>query len=154
MLSELLDLERIRIPLASETKPDVLRELVSLIPGRDDADVQEELLQAVLDRESRLSTGIGQGVAIPHGKSELVDSMEVTLGISAKPIEYDALDGEPVEIFFLLLSPPDLSGPHIKALAQISRLLSSHDIRDRLAEAESADQALDLIREGEALLGE
>ncbi len=148
-LSELLCPDRIRIPLASRTKEDVLRELVSILPGRDDPEVREQLLQAVLDRENRMSTGIGMGVAIPHGKSNLVEGMEVTFGLATNAIDFDALDGEPVNIFFLLISPPDFAGPHIKTLARISRMLSSDEIRDGLTTATSAAEVLDLVRREE-----
>jgi fructose-specific phosphotransferase system IIA component len=151
-LAELLSPERIRIPLAAGTKSEVLRELVSLLPDHEDPDAREQILQAVLDRESRMSTGIGMGVAIPHGKSELVHTMEVTFGISAKPIDFESLDGEPVDLFFLLVSPPDHSGPHIKALARISRMLSSDELRDTLVRAGTAEEALALIRDEEAEL--
>jgi PTS system fructose-specific IIC component len=145
-LSELLSTDRIRIPLRSTTKTDVLREMITLVPGRDDAEVREQLLQAVLDRESRMSTGIGRGVAIPHGKCDLVDRMEVAFGVAPRPLDYESLDGEPVSLFFLLLSPPDAAGPHIKVLAQISRLLSSDDLREGLIQAGTPAEALEMIR--------
>ena len=149
-LSELLSPERIRIPLRSETKEDVLRELVSLLPDRKDPEIREQLLQSVLDRESRMSTGIGMGVAIPHGKSDLVDGMEMTFGISAAPLDYQSLDGEPVKLFFLLISPHDHAGPHIKTLAQISRTLLSENLRERLAQSAAPEDVLSILREQEA----
>ena len=103
------------------------------------------------ERERRMSTGIGQGVAIPHGKSDLVSGMAVAFGIAAEPVDYDALDGEPVSLFFLLVSPPDRTGDHIKALAQISRLLTSDAVRDELTAAKGADDVLRLLRREEAL---
>lgn len=148
-LSELLTPERIRVRLDSTAKDDVLRELVSLLPGAD-AETRTGILQAVLERESRMSTGIGQGVAIPHGKTDLVDGMEMAFGIAATPVDYEALDGEAVDLFFLLVSPPDQSGPHIKVLAQISRMLSSDGFRDELAKAPTAEAVLELLRTEEA----
>ena len=149
-LSELLNPERIRIALEATGKDDALRELVSLLPNHRDAETQTGILQAVRERESRMSTGIGQGVAIPHGKTELVTQMEMTFGIAPSAIPYEALDGAPVDLFFLLVSPPDLSGPHIKVLAQISRMLSSDGFRDGLAEADSAETVLELLRREES----
>jgi len=149
-LSQLLSPERIRVRMQSTAKDDVLRELVSLLPNHRDAETQTGILQAVLEREARMSTGIGQGVAIPHGKTDLVTQMEMAFGIAPTPVEYEALDGEAVDIFFLLVSPPDLSGPHIKVLAQISRMLSSDGFRDELAAAASADAVLELLRTEEA----
>jgi len=149
-LSDMLDAGCIRIPLRSDTKEDVLRELVGLLTG-DDGDRTDTIFEAVAERERRMSTGIGQGVAIPHGKSDLVGGMEIAFGIAAEPLDYDALDGEPVSLFFLLVSPPDRTGDHIKALAQISRLLTSDAVRDELTAAKSADDVLRLLRREEAL---
>jgi fructose-specific phosphotransferase system IIA component len=145
-LSELLTPERIRTRMDATSKDAVLRELVSLLPDHREPDTQAGILQAILERESRMSTGIGQGVAIPHGKSPFVKRMEMAFGIAPTPIPFDALDGEPVDLFFLLVSPPDFSGPHIKVLAQISRMLSADGFRDRLAQADSADAVLSLLR--------
>ena len=150
-LSELLTPERIRIPLRSSTKDEVLRELVSILPGPADSEEREGILEAVLEREGRMSTGIGQGVAIPHGKTPAVSTMEMAFGIAPQAIEYEALDGDPVEIFFLLLSPPDLTGPHIQTLARISRLLSSDTFRDELAAAKGPEDVLGLFRREESL---
>lgn len=148
-LSELLSPDRIRTSLESTSKDEALRELVSLLPEHRNAETQTGILQAILEREGRMSTGIGQGVAIPHGKTPLVTRMEMAFGIARRPIPYDALDGEPVDLFFLLVSPPDFSGPHIKVLAQISRMLSSDGFRDRLAAAASPDDVLALLKREE-----
>jgi mannitol/fructose-specific phosphotransferase system IIA component (Ntr-type) len=149
-LSQLLTPERIRVRLESTAKDDILRELVSLLPHHTNAETRTGILQAVREREARMSTGIGQGVAIPHGKTELVDGMEMAFGIAPTPVAYEALDGEAVDLFFLLVSPPDQSGPHIKVLAQISRMLSSDGFRDELAAAPSAGAVLELLRTEEA----
>jgi fructose-specific phosphotransferase system IIA component len=153
-LSEMLDVRGIRIPLEGRNKEDVLRELVGLLAGGDDGERSETIYEAVAERERRMSTGIGQGVAIPHGKSDRVGGMEIAFGISAQPVDYDALDGEPVSLFFLLVSPPDRTGDHIKALAQISRLLTSDAVRDELTAAKSAEDVLRLLRREEALQDE
>ena len=151
-LSEILRPESIRIPLASSTKDAVLHELVGLLPSSADESVRDQLLAAVLERESRMSTGIGQGIAIPHGKTDQVSAMEIGFGISPAPIDFEALDGDPVDVFFVLVSPPDLTGPHIKALAQISRILASDTVRRELVEAGGAEEVLGLFRREEELL--
>jgi mannitol/fructose-specific phosphotransferase system IIA component (Ntr-type) len=153
-LSDKLTTGRIRIPLVSTTKDDVLEELVSLLPGAADEDTREQLLGAVLEREAKMSTGIGQGVAIPHGKSDLVADTEMAFGITAQPIDFASLDGKPVSIFFLLISGTERSGPHIKALAQISRLLSSNRVRDGLTTATTADDVRELLSREETALGD
>ena len=150
-LSERLTPNRIRIPLTSQTKDEVLQELVSILPDRDDEE-RERILQAILDREAKMSTGIGQGVAIPHGKCECVREMEIAFGISPQPIDFASLDGKPVQVFFLLVSAPDKSGPHIKALAQISRMLSSPSLREELGVAQTPEDVARLIREREEVL--
>ena len=121
-LSDMLSADAVRIPLHSRAKDDVLRELVTLLPIARDEDKLEKVYAAIVEREKRMSTGIGQGIAIPHGKCDVVDEMEIAFGLAPAPIEFEALDGAPVGIFFLLVSPPDMTGPHLKALAQIRRV--------------------------------
>lgn len=149
-LSEFLGPDRIRVPLRSRQKEDVLRELVELLPSASGEDRAEQILEAVIEREKRMSTGIGKGVAIPHGKTDLVPAMEMAFGIAAEPVDFESLDGDPCAIFFLLVSPPELTGPHIKALAQISRMLTSDVVRDELAQAPDAEAVLALFRRHEA----
>jgi PTS system nitrogen regulatory IIA component len=105
-----------------------------------------KLVQILNERESLGSTGIGQGVAIPHGKANVVDGLIAAFGISKQGIEFDALDGEPVYIFFLLIAPEDSAGPHLKALARISRLLKDKHFRDMLRSAESTEKLLQSIK--------
>ena len=151
-LSALLTPDRIRIPLEANSKDDAIRELVSLL-GKE-PDVADAILGAVLERERRMATGIGRGVAIPHGKSPHVGELEVSFGIVAEPLDYGSVDREPVKVLFLLVSPPDQTGPHIKALAQISRMLSSDAFQDELLAAQAAGDVLDLLRREEVHLEE
>jgi mannitol/fructose-specific phosphotransferase system IIA component (Ntr-type) len=146
LLTDLLTIERIKIPLVSRTKDDVLRELVNLIAnGRDDHQ-RNELLRAVREREAVLSTGIGNGVAIPHGKSALVPDLRMAVGTIHEPVEFDALDGQPVHLVFLLIGPESAAGPHIKALSRIARLIRNDDVRKSLLAAESPQQFLETLR--------
>jgi mannitol/fructose-specific phosphotransferase system IIA component (Ntr-type) len=139
------------IPLTSSDKTRVLEELVSLLPSARDDATRRALLEAVVERENRMSTGIGQGIAIPHGKSDLIPTMEISFGLAPAGVAYEALDGEPVRILFLLVSSPGQTGPHIQALAQISRLLSSDVLRERLASATEPADVLDILRMEEAV---
>jgi mannitol/fructose-specific phosphotransferase system IIA component (Ntr-type) len=148
LLSELLTPERIRIPLQAEAKDALLEELVRIVATGNGVD-QEEILRAVRDREAVLSTGIGHGVAIPHGKSAAVSELRMAAGRTAAPIEYDALDGQPVGLFFLLIGPESAAGQHIKALSRISRIVRRDDIRDQLSAARDAAEFLDALREAE-----
>jgi fructose PTS system EIIBC or EIIC component len=117
LLTDLLTPERIKIPLEARTKDELLRELVSVITHADRIDDADDVLRAVRDREAVLSTGIGNGVAIPHGKSSAVPELRMAAGCTAEPVDFDALDGNPVRLFFLLAGPETAAGPHIKALS-------------------------------------
>jgi mannitol/fructose-specific phosphotransferase system IIA component (Ntr-type) len=149
LLTDLLTPDRIKIPLESRTKDELLREMVYIVAGEDRED-QEEVLRAVREREAVLSTGIGHGVAIPHGKSSAVAELRMAAGTAQSPVEFDALDGQPVALFFLLVGPETAAGPHIKALSRISRLVRNDIVRRRLIAARSADEFLSALHEAEA----
>jgi fructose-specific phosphotransferase system IIA component len=148
-LTDLLTIDRIKIPLESTTKEEVLRELVEVVAD-DEADSERaELLRAVRDREAVLSTGIGNGVAIPHGKSPILPELRMAAGTANKPVDFDALDGQPVKLLFLLVGPESAAGPHIKALSRIARLIRNDDVRKRLLSAESPEEFFSALREAE-----
>jgi mannitol/fructose-specific phosphotransferase system IIA component (Ntr-type) len=149
LLSELLSQNRIKVPLGSRTKDELLRELVGLIAYYGAPEAADAILTAVREREQLLSTGIGAGVAIPHGKTPVVDQLLLAAGVAARPVDFDALDGQPVELFFLLVGPESASGAHIKALSRISRLLRRDALRERLRAAKSSDEFLNLVRASE-----
>ena len=149
-LADLLTIDRIRIPLAGGTKSALLAELVSIVAADDGVGDREIVLRAVLDREAILSTGIGHGVAIPHGKSAVVPELRMAAGRTTAPVDFDSLDGQPVQLLFLLIGPESAAGPHIKALSRISRLVRREDVRERLVLANSAGEFLQALREAEA----
>lgn len=150
LLSELLSADRVRVPLGSRTKNEVLRELVELVAtGRKGADIGA-ILASVHEREQVLSTGIGDGIAIPHGRSPYVSDLVLAAGVSDEGIEYDALDGKPVRLFFMLVGPEAASGAHVKALSRISRLMRREELRAQLVRASSPDEFLRLISASEA----
>jgi fructose-specific phosphotransferase system IIA component len=149
-LTELLTPDRIKIPLASTGKEDLLRELVDLAGTGVARQEREALLQAVLDREAVLSTGIGGGVAIPHGKSAAVDSLVLAAGVAPQGVDFEALDGQPVQLFFLLVGPEAAAGEHVKALSRISRLLRRDTFRSRLAAADDPREFYRILSEAEA----
>ena len=148
LLTELLTPERIKIPLSARSKEDLLRELVGVIAGSNQDD-HEDVLRAVREREAVLSTGIGHGVAIPHGKSAAVNELRMAAGRVQDPIDFDALDGQPVSLVFLLVGPESAAGPHIKALSRISRIVRREDVRERLIAASSAEEFLQALHEAE-----
>jgi mannitol/fructose-specific phosphotransferase system IIA component (Ntr-type) len=150
LLSELLTIDRIKSPLEAVSKEDLLRELVSIVATTDGISDEDAVLQAVRERESILSTGIGHGVAIPHGKSPSVPELRMAAGRAASPVDFDALDGQPVALFFLLVGPETAAGPHIKALSRISRIVRRDDVRDRLIAASTPDEFLKALQDAEA----
>ena len=128
-------------------KEDVLKEMVDALidAGNFDRRNRNKLIEALMTRESLGSTAIGQGVAIPHAKSDCVDKLIATFGLSRKGVDFDSLDGELAHIFFLLVAPVDSAGPHLKALARISRLLKDKYFRDSLRSCQDKDSIISTI---------
>lgn len=120
--------------LKSTKKEDVIKELVDalIIAGEIEKRHRNKLIEALMAREELGSTAIGQGVGIPHAKSDCVTKLVGAFGLTSKGVDFDSLDGEPVYILFLLVAPQDSAGPHLKALARISRLLKDKYFRDNL----------------------
>jgi PTS system nitrogen regulatory IIA component len=120
--------------IKSAKKEDVIRELVDALiaSGEIEKRFRNKLIDALMGREALGSTAIGQGIAIPHAKCDCVTSLIAAFGLSKKGVDFDSLDGEPAYIFFLLVAPQDSAGPHLKALARISRLLKDKYFRDSL----------------------
>ncbi|MBM3265780.1 MAG: PTS sugar transporter subunit IIA [candidate division Zixibacteria bacterium] len=151
-LTELLDEKVILVDLQATDKRGVIEELTAALTAAGRIPDREGVLQAVLEREKIMSTGIGKGVAIPHGKCNTVKDLAGVLGIKKEGIDFHALDEQPVYLFFLLVSPTDVSGPHIRALAHISRLLRHDNLRKKLIEARSPQDLLSLIAQEEQTL--
>ncbi|MFH0739408.1 MAG: PTS sugar transporter subunit IIA [Candidatus Omnitrophota bacterium] len=136
-IMEFLSKKAIVMDIKATKKEDVVKELAdALVEGGDiDKRHRNKLVEALMSREALGSTAIGQGVAIPHAKVDCVDKLVAAFGISKKGVDFDSLDGEPAYIFFLLVAPQDSAGPHLKALARISRLLKDKYFRDGLRAA-------------------
>ncbi|MBM3252192.1 MAG: PTS sugar transporter subunit IIA [Candidatus Omnitrophica bacterium] len=135
---EFLSKKAISTDLKSTNKPDVIKELVELLADAGEIERRDKnkLIDILMAREALGSTAIGQGVGIPHGKSDCVKKLVAAFGISKKGVNFDSLDGEPVYIFFLLVAPQNSAGPHLKALARISRLLKDKYFRENLKQAQ------------------
>ena len=135
--------------IKTHAKDEVIRELVGLLVKAGAIKEKEsgKLVQILLDREALGSTGIGQGVAIPHGKSNSVDDLVAAFGVSKHGVNFDSLDGETVYLFFLLVAPEDSAGPHLKALARISRLLKDRHFRECLRNAKDEKHLVKIIRD-------
>jgi fructose-specific phosphotransferase system IIA component len=128
-------------------KEDVIREMVDALidAGNLDKRHRNKLIEALVSRESLGSTAIGQGVAIPHAKSDCVDKLVAAFSLSKKGVDFDSLDGDLAYIFFLLVAPADSAGPHLKALARISRLLKDNYFRDSLRNCQDKDSIIATI---------
>ena len=147
---EFLNEKAITANIRATDKDGVIRELVDLLAKAEGLRNKEELVKVLLNRETLGSTGIGQGVGIPHGKSNIVKRLVAAFGICHPGVNFDALDGEPVYIFFLLVAPEDSAGPHLKGLARISRLLKDKFFRESLKSLTDEKSILRLIREEDA----
>jgi PTS system nitrogen regulatory IIA component len=148
LLTDLLTPDRIRVPLAAGDKPGALRELVDLLAERAKVDAAP-LLTAVLEREQVLSTGIGHGIAIPHAKVTTVGELFLACGSHPTGVDFDALDGAPVRLFFLLIGPESAAGKHVKALSRIARLVRRESVREALMQAKTAEDFHQLLVEAE-----
>ncbi len=148
-LSELLNESSILLSLQAKDKESCIKELVQLLESGHGVDTRGEILSKVLQRESMMSTGIGNGVAIPHGKTRLLDHLIAACGVAPGGLDFDSVDGEPATLFILLVSPESLRGPHVKALANVSRLLKEESVRSALRESESPAAFLAVLREAE-----
>jgi mannitol/fructose-specific phosphotransferase system IIA component (Ntr-type) len=148
-LSELLNENAVTLTLAARDKESCIKELVQLLETAHGVNTRGEILSKVLQRESMMSTGIGNGVAIPHGKTRLLDHLVAACGVSPAGIEFDSMDGEPASLFLLLVSPESLRGPHVKALANVSRLLKEESVRNALRQSQTPQEFLSVLREAE-----
>jgi mannitol/fructose-specific phosphotransferase system IIA component (Ntr-type) len=150
-LSELLNPASITTRLRAQTKREALAELVALLETAHGFDSRGEVLDRVLRREAMMTTGIGNGVAIPHGKARAVDRMAAACGVSVAGIDFEAEDGQPAHLFVLFVSPENAASLHVRVLSNISRLLKEESVRRHLIEAPSPEAFLDAVRAAEAV---
>jgi fructose-specific phosphotransferase system IIA component len=149
-LTDILSRACVRVPLKATDKAGVITELVDLLAEAGKITDRDAVLRAVLDREATRSTAIGYGLAVPHGKSPGCPKLAIALGRAAKPIDFESKDGQLASIIVLLASPPEQTGPHIQALARISRLMLMQPFRQALAEAPTADAVYEIVRRHES----
>ena len=148
-LSELLNEQSISLTMNARDKEASIKELVQLLESSHGVNTRGEILSKVLQRESMMSTGIGNGVAIPHGKTRLLDHLLAACAVSPAGVDFDTMDGEPATLFILLVSPESLRGPHVKALANVSRLLKEESVRNALRSASTPAQFLQILKDAE-----
>ncbi|MFH1378940.1 MAG: PTS sugar transporter subunit IIA [bacterium] len=139
--------EAINVDLTGKTKEEVIKELVQLLGKAKKIKDVHIIVKILMEREKLGSTGIGQGIAIPHGKTDSIKNIVAAFGISKKGVDFDALDGEPVNLIFLLIAPHDSAGAHLKALAKISRLLKDKFFRQALRESKDSKEVIKIIKE-------
>jgi fructose-specific phosphotransferase system IIA component len=149
VLTQILEPQYVKVPLQGTDKESAITELVDLLDAGKLLTDKNDVLQAVLSRESTRSTGIGSGIAIPHGKCKGVKDLVMAIGISRQGIDFQSIDGKPVYIIVLLVSPIDRTGPHIQALARISRLMLDEDFKNKLQNSKSSRELYDLINDKE-----
>lgn len=148
---DFLTVDAIKMSLESKNKKDVIKEMVECLVKTGKVKDKKKMIQTLMDREELGSTGIGQGIAIPHGKSDTVSDLAAAFGLSQEGIGFDSLDGEPVNIFFLLVAPEGAAGAHLKALARISSLLKDKYFRKSLVSAKTPEDVVKIIQEEEKL---
>lgn len=149
ILTQILQANSVRVPLKGTDKNAVISELVNLLDENGLLLNKEVAMEAVFTRERTRSTGIGSGIAIPHGKCNAVKDLVMAVGVSRQPIEFQSVDNKPVSIVIVLISPLDQTGPHIQALARISRLMLDENFKSALEQASSAEAAYKLLSDRE-----
>jgi mannitol/fructose-specific phosphotransferase system IIA component (Ntr-type) len=145
-ISELLHQNHIKADLESKDKESAIAEVLELLVASGDVTDRDGAYHALLEREAKGTTGIGAGVAVPHAKHASITHLCLALGLSVGGVEFDAIDGQPARIIFLLLAEPNNPGPHVQALTQVARFCQTSGFCARLRECRSSEEALDLVR--------
>jgi len=146
-LLDLLEEKIVKVPLVSDNKPEVIRELVEVLAEAGKIRNPEGVIQAVMERESMGSTGLDKGIAVPHARTTEIDTLCVAVGISAGGIDFEALDGEDSHLFFMIVAPPDQSSQHIQVLSEIAGIARSSAFCRMLTHAENAAEVIELFME-------
>jgi len=149
-LLDILTPQCIKAPLDAGDKRGVIEELVDLLASLDRVSNPQALKEAIWAREQTRTTGIGHGLAIPHGKCEGLAGLAMAIGKPAEPMEFEAIDGQPVRLVVLLASPPDRTSDHIQALARVSRLMTMDTFRDQIYKTDTPQAIYDLLKDQES----
>lgn len=149
-ITEILSEKVIVTNLPGTTKTEILNAMIDLAAKSDRVLDKERMRSAIFEREKIMSTGVGSGFAIPHGKTDAVQDIVAAFAITDNPIDYQSLDDQPVRIVFLLVGKDNSVGPHIKLLSRISRLMNKEEFRKKLLEANSPSDILQIFRDEEA----
>ncbi|MDF7807916.1 PTS sugar transporter subunit IIA [Pontiellaceae bacterium B12219] len=144
-LKKVLSPDTVWIDLKADTKQGIIEEMIDRLVAAGKFSNRAVVLEAVMDRESKMSTGMQNGVAIPHGKTDEIKSLVAAVGLNKAGVDFDSMDGEPCTIFIMTLSPVKRTGPHIQFLAEISRLISQASERDKLLACTTHQEIYDLL---------
>ncbi|MBK7258152.1 MAG: PTS sugar transporter subunit IIA [Ignavibacteriae bacterium] len=149
-ISDILTEDLVVAGLTGSSKNDIIDAMVDLVALSPKVLDKEKVRSAILERERIMSTGVGNGFAIPHGKTDAVSEIVAAFAVTEEEIDYDSLDEKPVRLVFLLVGKDNLVGPHIKLLSRISRLMNKEEFRKRLLLVSSPKEIIDLFRQEEA----
>jgi mannitol/fructose-specific phosphotransferase system IIA component (Ntr-type) len=151
-INQLLRPDLVRIGLSGTTKTEVIDALIDVLDGHEAIDSLDAVRNAIFDREEMMSTGVGKQLGLPHAKTPAATETVAAFATTAEPVDFGAVDDEPIRLLLLLVGPEEDKSKHIKILGRISRLVSRDDLRNRLIEAGSPQTIIEVLREGEAEL--
>lgn len=146
-LKTVITTDTIDLNLQGSNKKEIINELLDILVRTGKIQDREAALNAVLEREEKMSTGMKHGIAIPHGKSPVIQDLVACIGISVKPVDFDSLDNEPCRIFIMTLSPVEKTGPHLQFLAEVSLLFKSAEKRQEILNAKTPEEVLKILSE-------
>ncbi len=149
-ITDILTEQVIKTNLPGSSKDEIINAMIDLAASQDKVVDKEKLRAAIFEREKIMSTGVGSGFAIPHGKTDAVNDIVAAFAVTAQPIDYQSLDEQPVRIVFLLVGRDNMVGPHIKLLSRISRLMNKEEFRAKLLEAKTPLEILEIFRKEES----
>ncbi|MGH2575395.1 MAG: PTS sugar transporter subunit IIA [Ignavibacteria bacterium] len=148
-ISDILSADVIEVNLDVKDKEDSLKKIIDIAANSKKILDINKVSETIYEREKLVSTGVGKGFAIPHGKTDAISDIVAAFVITKSPIDFDSIDGEPVRFIFLLVGKESLLNTHIKLLSRISRLMNKDDFRTRLLEAKSKDEVLKIFKDEE-----
>ena len=148
-ISDILSTDVIAVNLETADKEDAIKKVIDLGAKSDKILDKEKVSGTIFEREKLVSTGVGKGFAIPHGKTDAIKDVVAAFAITKDPIDFDSIDGEPVRFIFLLIGKENLLNTHIKLLSRISRLMNKDEFREKLLEALTPEEVLEIFKEEE-----
>ena len=148
-ISDILDETVVRVNIKGKSKDEIINEMIAIVSNSSKITDIEKVRSAIFEREKIMSTGVGNGFAIPHGKTDAVSDIVAAFAITEEPIDYESLDEQPVRLVFLLIGKDSMVGPHIKLLSRISRLMNKEEFRKKLLIATSPKEVIEIFKNEE-----